>query len=124
MIRSTVFGAALFASVMLASCDSKPSATVAATSGGTSKGAMGDMTPLSSEAISTSGSGTVTALDPTAGKITLAHGPISAAGWPAMTMAFAAKPEVLKAVTVGDKVDFDLTLKDGVGVVTSLRPAR
>lgn len=66
------------------------------------------------------GSGTVTAIDAAAGKISLAHEPIPEAGWPAMTMAFDAKPEVLTGVTVGDKVAFDLELKGGAGEVKAV----
>jgi Cu/Ag efflux protein CusF len=67
------------------------------------------------------GTGTVTALDKAAGKITLDHGPIPEADWPAMTMAFTAKPEVLEDVSVGDRVDFDLLVKRGTGEVTAVR---
>lgn len=67
------------------------------------------------------GTGTVTAIDLTVGKITLDHAPIPEANWPAMTMAFKAKPELLDSVKVGDKVAFDLALKDGAGEVTAIR---
>jgi Cu(I)/Ag(I) efflux system protein CusF len=67
------------------------------------------------------GTGTVTAIDKASGKITLDHGPIAEAGWPAMTMAFDAKPAVLDSVVVGDKVVFDLILKDGSGEVAAIR---
>lgn len=40
--------------------------------------------------------------------------------WPAMTMAFKAKPELLGSVKVGDKIAFDLALKDGAGEVTAI----
>lgn len=66
------------------------------------------------------GTGTVTAIDRAAGTITLDHGPIAEAGWPAMTMAFKAAPGLLDSVKVGDKVSFELTLKDGSGEVTSI----
>jgi Cu(I)/Ag(I) efflux system periplasmic protein CusF len=54
--------------------------------------------------------GTVTAIDPVAGKITLDHGPVAELQWPAMTMAFGAKPDMLKGVTVGDKVSFEFMM--------------
>ena len=44
------------------------------------------------------GKGTVTAIDKSAGSITLDHGPIPEADWPSMTMAFKAKPELLDSV--------------------------
>ena len=67
------------------------------------------------------GSGTVTAIDAAAGKISLDHGAIPAVGWPAMKMGFSAKPELLKGVAVGDTVDFELTVTGSAGEVTAIR---
>jgi Cu/Ag efflux protein CusF len=67
------------------------------------------------------GGGTVAAVDKAAGTITLDHGPIAEANWPAMTMAFTARPELIDGVKVGDKVAFDLALKDGAGEVTAIQ---
>ncbi|MFC0589416.1 copper-binding protein [Novosphingobium aquiterrae] len=67
------------------------------------------------------GSGTVTAIDAAAGKITLDHGAIPAVDWPAMKMGFSAKPELLKGVAVGDKVDFDVTVTGSAGEVTAIK---
>jgi Cu/Ag efflux protein CusF len=67
------------------------------------------------------GTGTVTAVDKSAGTITLDHGPIAEADWPAMTMAFKAKPELLDSVKVGDKVTFDLALNGNAGEVTAIQ---
>ncbi|MEY2926808.1 MAG: hypothetical protein RL367_1285 [Pseudomonadota bacterium] len=66
------------------------------------------------------GRGTVTAVDAATGKITLDHGAIPALGWPAMTMAFSAKPDLLKGIFVGDKVDFDLSVTGNAGEVTKI----
>ncbi|HEX7850806.1 Cu/Ag efflux protein CusF [Hephaestia caeni] len=84
-----------------------------------SAASMGNMA-MPTEAKTAKGSGTVTAIDKAAGKITLEHQAIPEAGWPAMTMAFDAKPAVIDGVTVGDKVTFDLALKDGGGEVTTI----
>ena len=55
------------------------------------------------------GVGVVKALDARAGTITIAHEPIKALNWGAMTMAFkAADPALLRAAAVGDKVSFQL----------------
>ena len=67
------------------------------------------------------GTGTVTAIDAVAGKITLDHEAIPAVGWPAMKMGFTAKPEILKGVANGDKVDFDLTVTGSAGEVTAIK---
>lgn len=53
--------------------------------------------------------GVVTAIDPTAGTITLDHEPIFAISWPAMSMQFQAEnPAMLQGIAVGDHVAFDL----------------
>lgn len=64
------------------------------------------------------GTGTVTAVS--ADSITIDHQPIPEAGWPAMTMAFKASPDLAKSVKAGDKIDFDLKLQDGGGEVTAI----
>ena len=66
-------------------------------------------------------SGIVTAIDAASGKITLDHGAIPAVSWPAMKMGFSAKPELLKGVAVGDKVDFDVTVTESGGQVTAIK---
>ncbi len=66
------------------------------------------------------GTGTVTAIDKVQGTITIAHAPIPEANWPAMSMAFRAKPEMLDSIAVGQKVIFDLELKDGSGEITTV----
>lgn len=65
--------------------------------------------------------GTIKAIDKTAGTITLDHGPIAEASWPAMTMAFKAGPAILDAAQVGERVDFDLKLTGAAGEVTAIR---
>ena len=67
------------------------------------------------------GSGTVTAIDAAAGKITLDHGAIPDVGWPPMKMGFSAKPELLKGVIVGDRVDFDVTITGSSAEVTAIQ---
>lgn len=67
------------------------------------------------------GTGTVTAVDAPAGRITLDHQPIPAVGWPRMTMTFAAPPGQLDGVKPGDQVEFDLTVSRGVGNITAVR---
>jgi Cu/Ag efflux protein CusF len=85
-------------------------------------GDMGNMAmaPSAASAIKAKGHGTVTAIDKAAGTITLNHGPIPEAKWPAMTMAFKAAPGITDAAKVGEKVDFDLTLTGSAGEVTAI----
>ena len=71
--------------------------------------------------VSGRGTGTVTAVDKTTGKVTIDHGPIPEAKWGAMTMTFEAEPKMLEAVTVGDKVDFEMTMSGSTATLTSLK---
>ncbi len=65
-------------------------------------------------------SGTVTAIDAAAGKITLDHGAIPAVGWPAMNMGFSVKPELLNGIAVGDRIAFEVMVKGNTGEVTAI----
>ena len=76
--------------------------------------------PMAVDAKMGKASGIVTAIDAAAGKITLDHGAIPTIGWPAMKMEFSAKPDVLTGISVGDKVDFDITVSGNGGEVTSI----
>lgn len=86
----------------------------------TTTDAMGDMT-MPAVAKMAKGTGTVTVIDSASGKITLDHGPMPELEWPAMKMGFTAKPELLKGIAVGDKVDFNLTVTGNAGEVTSIQ---
>lgn len=109
--------------VFLAGCGQQPANQTDATSAGNDAHDMAGMDNMaaSAEHKPAKGSGIVTALDAAVGSITLDHGPIPEANWPAMTMAFKAKPQVLEGVKVGDKVEFDVILNGGAGEVTSVR---
>ena len=65
--------------------------------------------------------GTVKKIDKSAGKLTIAHGPLEALGMPPMTMAFrAAEPGLLEQVKVGDKIRFAVEKVRGVVTVTAV----
>ena len=67
------------------------------------------------------GQGTVKAIDAKAGTITIAHGPMPALKWPAMTMKFKVeKAAILKGVTVGKKIHFVLKNVGGKPVVSEI----
>ena len=70
------------------------------------------------------GVGTVTAIDAGKGSVTLDHGAIADLNWPAMKMGFAAKPDQLAGLQVGDKVDFEIDWDGKAGSVTSIRKAQ
>lgn len=114
--------------VLTAACGKKAETPVATETNQTaptteaSNGDMGNMAmaPAAAAPIMAKGHGTVTAIDRAAGTITLDHGPISEAKWPAMTMAFKAASAITDSAQVGDKVDFDLTLTGSAGEVTAI----
>lgn len=53
-------------------------------------------------------------------KVTIAHGPVSSIGWPAMTMAFAAPAGTADGVAVGDEVEFSFHQDGSTYVLSSL----
>ena len=120
---------ALSLAALTAACGKKAETPVAAETNqavpatAAMSGEMGNMAmaPAASTAIKAKGHGTVIAIDETAGMITLNHGAIPEAKWPAMTMAFKAAPTITDAVRVGDKVDFDLTLVGSAGEVSAIQ---
>ena len=121
MKKAMILTALITLPIGLSGCDKKPEAPkVEAPKAAATADAMSNMEmPVGSKM--GKGSGTVTAVDAVAGKITLDHGAIPAVGWPAMKMGFSAKPDLLKGVAVGDKVDFDLTVSGSAGEVTAIR---
>ncbi len=128
MKRIVLTGGVLGAALALAACGQKSERTMAeapaAPAAGTPAAQTGDMAGMNmagSQAAKTAkGTGTVKSVDAGAGAITVDHGPIPEAGWPAMTMAFKAAPGLVQSVKPGDKVAFDLTLKDGSGEITAI----
>ena len=105
----------------LSGCDKKPEAPkVEAPKAEPTADAMSNMA-MPADSKMGKGSGTVTAIDAAAGKITLDHGAIPSFGWPPMKMGFSAKPDLLKGISVGDKVDFDVTVTGSAGEVTALK---
>ena len=121
MKKAMILTALITLPIGLSGCNKKPEATkVEAPAAAATADAMPSMEmPVGSKM--GKGSGTVTAVDAVTGKITVDHGAILAVGWPAMKMAFSAKPDLLKGIAVGDKVDFDLTVSGSAGEVTAIR---
>jgi Cu(I)/Ag(I) efflux system periplasmic protein CusF len=121
MKKAMILTAMLALPISLSGCDKKPEAPkVEAPKATASTDAMSNMAMPAGSKMG-KGSGTVTAVDATAGKITLDHGAIPAVDWPAMKMGFSATPELLKGLAVGDKVDFDLTVTGSAGEVTAIK---
>jgi Cu/Ag efflux protein CusF len=69
--------------------------------------------------------GVIKKIDPVAGKVTIAHGPIVNLDMPAMTMTFKAKtPAVLGKWKEGDKIRFRAAEVGGVLTVFSIEAAK
>lgn len=82
-------------------------------------GGMANM-PMAAQMKHGMAAGTVTAIDTAKGTITLDHGAMSGLGWPAMTMGFTVRPELLSGLKVGDKVDFEIDWDGKTGTVTKI----
>jgi|SRR6185503_5096140 len=71
------------------------------------------------------GMGVVQSVDAANGSLTIAHEPIAALGWPAMTMSFKVdKPALLEGVEAGEHIEFTLRGRDMSAVVTSIEKAK
>lgn len=71
---------------------------------------------------SASGVGVITQIDARGAVLTVKHEPISALGWPAMTMPFhLASPAMLKGLKVGQKIAFDAKEAQGLPEITAIR---
>lgn len=114
----------LAAPLVLAACDAGDQASDAQSpSAATHDAPMSKsmpMTPSGEDGQTASGEGTVTALDSAAGTITIDHGPISAVGWPAMTMSFKADAAIRQGVAEGDEVTFAFRKTEVGGEITSI----
>lgn len=65
--------------------------------------------------------GTVKKVDKSAGKVTIAHGPLANLDMPSMTMVFKVKdPAMLDQVKSGDKIRFAADKVDGAFTVTQI----
>jgi len=70
---------------------------------------------------SAEGEGVVRAINAQAGTVTVAHGPIAALGWPAMTMAFPVQSAaLLNGLSVGAQVHFTLVNHEGHPMVSEI----
>jgi Cu(I)/Ag(I) efflux system protein CusF len=70
-------------------------------------------------------SGEVRKVDAEQGKLTIKHAPIENLDMPAMTMVFkASKPELLKNIQAGDKIEFRAESVAGAFVVTDIKPVK
>ena len=121
MILSLAIGTALSA---LAACGPKPVADTSTASAESPAAAMSDMSGMAMEPAAKAGKGVgeITAIDTKGGTVTIKHDAIPDVNWPAMTMTFKANPEsLLTGLKVGEKVDFDVSVKGSDAEVTAVR---
>lgn len=117
--------APLFATVLLAACSSpqgeadKIAEPAAASTGVAPTSApMADMPAAAGT--QASATGTVESVDAKAGKITIAHGPVDALKWPAMTMTFKAGNTDISSIKQGDQVTFEFISTGMDGTLTKV----
>jgi Cu(I)/Ag(I) efflux system protein CusF len=77
----------------------------------------------SASAKAASATGTIESIDLASSRIEIAHGPVPALGWPAMTMGFQAKPEQLRGVAVGQRVEFEFVQSPSGSTITRISKA-
>ena len=122
MKKYLLIGTIFTLAAALAGCNKAPEAAKPSESSSAAASNMPDMA-MPAELKHGKGMGTVTAIDPAKGTITLDHGEITELRWPAMQMGFSAKPEVLAGIKVGDKVDFEIDWNGKTGTISSLKKA-
>lgn len=116
---------ALLALALLAGCSSPSGDQAMATpaSADPAAPAATTETPAARPATATaSATGVVESVDTSARTITIAHGPVEALKWPAMTMAFQAPDADLASLAPGDRVVFEFTATGMRGTITRIAP--
>lgn len=122
MKTSIAIALGLALSVPLAGCDKQSEAPKAPENASVPADDEGTMaTPVDTR--HGKGTGTVTAIERAKGRVTLAHDAIAELAWPAMTMDFAANPDMLKDIKVGDKIAFELDWDGKAGTITQIGKA-
>ncbi len=80
--------------------------------------------PAGGQAAENRGTGVVQSVDAANGSLTIAHEPIAALGWPAMTMSFKVdQASLLEGVEAGEHIELTLRGRDMSAVVTSITKA-
>ncbi|MBK3868664.1 hypothetical protein GFL09_13355 [Pseudomonas stutzeri] len=64
--------------------------------------------------------GTIKKVNTESGTVTIAHGPVKALDWPAMTMGFKAQPDQLQKLKEGDQVKFEFSSKGMDSTITRI----
>jgi Cu(I)/Ag(I) efflux system periplasmic protein CusF len=82
----------------------------------------GMATPQAGKAVRHKAAATVKSVNPAAGTVILAHGPVKSLNWPAMTMGFAVKDKVLlDKLSVGRKVNIEFVQQDRSYIIMAVK---
>ena len=93
-----------------------------AQTGGMNMSNMGMGADKKAEGKTHKGIGTVKKIDATAGKVTIAHGPIKSMNWPAMNMTFTVKDKkMVENLALEKKVEFQFVQRGSDYVITSIK---
>ncbi|QCI92376.1 copper-binding protein [Novosphingobium sp. EMRT-2] len=107
MKKTLMIAALVILPIALSACGKKAEQPAPVATPAMDKQAMDAMTAPAAPRTG-SGEGKVVSVNASTGAITIEHGPIKQIDWPAMTMGFTAKPELLKGIAAGDKVAFEI----------------
>lgn len=102
---------------LLAGCSSPDDQSAARTEASNSEASETAAPPSATVASAT---GVVEAVDADAQTVTIAHGPVAALEWPAMTMTFQAPNVDLTTIEQGDEVSFEITSSGTDTSITSI----
>lgn len=122
MKKTLIVASSLALVASLAACKKETEAPQPAESAAAGTGSMSNL-PMAMEMKHGMGQGKVVSVDPSTGAISIEHGPIDGLGWSGMTMGFTAKPDLLKGIAKGDKVNFEIDWDGKEGAVTSIHKA-
>lgn len=111
----------LFSGLLIVACNDPPSSNTTGAAAGGMPG-MPDM-PRSAQQPAHMAQGTVNSIDQAAGTVSISHGPVASANWPAMTMTFKlANPSSASGIEPGQRVDFKFTIAGGMdATVTEIK---
>lgn len=118
---------AIFTVALLAGCDAANDQAPASTNvsepsppAAPATSVPGDASSAAATSTTASATGTVQSVDTAAKSVVIAHGPVEALKWPAMTMTFQAPGVDLSAIKPGDQVSFEFTSTGMDGTIISI----
>lgn len=110
----------ILALATLAGCSSPSDKTVAMPAGMNMSASATKPADSKMPVVTGMGSGTIQTVAAAAHTVTIAHGPIAALKWPAMTMTFKTSGVDLAAFKQGDQVNFEVKSTDTGATVTKI----